>query len=283
MSTQNSAPGVSRRGFLAGVAALTLGGCSAQTRPPTERVLFVGNSLIYYNDLPNQFAQLASLALGRRVEAEMLARGGAHISHHAATGVVQREMATGRYTALVLQEFGGGLSCHQGLEQFGFSCEASHAAHVQLANVALAQGAHVLLLGCYRHDGRSALALSTKEAELATRIGALHAGLGDFPALKADQPDWPWLDPADGQHPGPDLSLLMALRTVKTLYGQLPAPQALTLRYRDYRGRQTPRLESLASSQDIVAVWLQRALDAPAMEARLRAADARFESSAAVG
>lgn len=92
-SAGNAAPSVSRRGFLAGMAALTLGACSAQTRPPTERVLFVGNSLIYYNDLPSQFAQLASLALGRRVEAEMLARGGAHISQHVAAGEVQRELA----------------------------------------------------------------------------------------------------------------------------------------------------------------------------------------------
>lgn len=183
----------------------------------------------------------------------------------------------------MLQEFGGGLSCHEGLEKFGFSCEASHAAHAQLADEARGQGASVLLLGCYRQDGRSALALTSKEAELATRVGALHAGLGDFPALKAKQPDWPWLDPADGQHPGPDLTLLMALRSVKALYGQLPAPQALTLRYRDYRGRQTPRLESLASSQDIAAIWLQRELDAPAMEARLRAAGARFEAGAALG
>lgn len=256
-----TAPGLTRRSFLgAAVSAVTLSACGLPTREPPERVLFVGNSLIYYNDMPSQFAQLASAALGRPVEAEMLARGGAHISQHAAAGVVQRELATGRYTALVLQEFGGGLSCHAELEKFGFSCEASHAAHADLVASAQQQGAVPVLLGAYRMQRGSAVNLSLKEAELAARIGALHAGLGDFPQLVEAHPDWPWLDPEDGQHPGLDLSLLMALRTLKTLYRRLPPAGAVDLRYRDLRGKHVPRLDRLASAQEIDAPWLQRSL-----------------------
>ena len=268
-----TAPGLSRRSFLgAALSAMTLSACALPTRERPERVLFVGNSLIYYNDMPSQFAQLASAALGRPVEAEMLARGGAHISQHAAAGVVQRELATGRYTALVLQEFGGGLSCHAGLEKFGFSCEASHAAHADLASWAQQQGAVPVLLGAHRMQRGSAENLSLKEAELAARIGALHAGLGDFPQLIEAHPDWPWLDPEDGQHPGLDLSLLMALRTLKTLYRQLPPVQAVQLDYRDYRGSNVPRLESLSSAQQIEAPLLQRRLEAPELARRMEAA-----------
>lgn len=239
---------------------MTLTACGLPTRERPERVLFVGNSLIYRNDLPSQFAQLASAALGRPVGVEMLARGGAHLSHHVAAGMVQRELASGRYTALVLQEFGGGLRCHAGLEKFGFTCEASHAAHAELAAMAQQHGARAVLLGSYRMESGGASVLSLAEAELAARIGALHAGFGDFPSLRSVHAEWLWLDPEDGQHPGLDLSLLMALRTLKTLYGQLPPAGAITLRYRGFRGPHLPRLDRLASAQEIHAPWLQRSL-----------------------
>lgn len=239
---------------------MALSACGLPTREPPERLLFVGNSLIYHNDLPSQFAQLASAALGRSVEADMLARGGAHLSHHLAAGVVQRELATGRYSALVLQEFGGGLRCHAELANFGFTCEASHAAHAELAALAQQQGARTVLLGSYRMDARGASVLSQAEAELAARIGALHVGLGDFPSLRAAHPDWPWLDPEDGAHPGLDLTLLMALRTLRVLLRATPPDAPLDLRYRDYRGSQLPQLDRLASAQDTQAPWLQRSL-----------------------
>lgn len=239
---------------------MAVSACGLPTRERPERVLFVGNSLIYRNDLPSQFAQLASAALGRPVEVEMLARGGAHLSHHVAAGVVQRELATGRYSALVLQEFGGGLRCHAELAKIGFTCEASHAAHAELAALAQQQGARTVLLGSYRMDARGASVLSQAEAELAARIGALHGGLGDFPSLRAAHPDWLWLDPEDGAHPGLDLTLLMALRTLKVSFHATPPHAPLDLRYRDYRGSQLPQLDRLASAQDTQASWLQRSL-----------------------
>jgi hypothetical protein len=269
----STAPGLTRRSFLgAAVSAMTLTACGLPVREQPERVLFVGNSLIYRNDLPSQFAQLASAALGRPVEAEMLARGGAHLSHHVAAGVVQRELATGRYSALVLQEFGGGLRCLAELARFGFTFEASHAAHVELAALAQQHGARAVLLGSYRMDPGGASVLSLAEAELATRIGALHVGLGDFPALRAARPDWLWLDPEDGVHPGHDLTLLMALRTLKTLYGQLPPIGAVTLRFRDSRGPHAPRLDRLASAEEAHAPWLQRILSSEDFAERMEAA-----------
>ena len=251
---------------------MALTACGLPTRERTERVLFVGNSLIYRNDLPSQFAQLASAALGRPVEAEMLARGGAHLSHHRDAGVVQRELASGRYTALVLQEFGGGLRCHASLEAFGFTCEASHSAHAELAALAQQHGVRTALLGTYRMERHSAAQLSRSEAELAARIGALPIDLADFPALRAAHPDWLWLDPEDGHHPGLDLTLLMALRTLDGLYGRLPPAQAVSLTYRDYRSAQVPRLMSLASAQLPGLPWQQRPLDAAAFAERLGAA-----------
>ncbi|WP_395791361.1 hypothetical protein [Aquimonas sp.] len=268
-----AAPGLSRRGLLAGAAsAVLLSACGKAIKPPPERVLFVGNSLIYYNDMPGQFAQLASMALGRRVEAEMLARGGAHISHHAKLGLVQRELSSGRYSALVLQEFGGGLSCSPGMLKFGFSCETSHAAHAELAEAARAAGARAVLLGVYRQHTGSAAELVAKEAELARQIGALHIGLGDFPQLLSMHSDWAWLDPEDGQHPGPDLSLLMALRTVRALYARAPRAGAIALALHDYRGRESPSLDRLASMQEVGAAMIERRLDAEEFAQRLRAA-----------
>jgi hypothetical protein len=121
-------------------------------------------------------------------------------------------------------------------------------------------------------DARGASVLSQAEAELAVRIGALHVGLGDFPALRAARPDWLWLDPEDGYHPGLDLTLLMALRTLKVLFQATPPDAALDLRYGDYRGSHVPTLGRLASTQSIHMPSSQRTLPAEALAQRVAAA-----------
>lgn len=267
-----------RRLLLAAPALLALAGCGRALRAPQpgERVLFVGNSLSYWSDVPGQFAQLASLALERPVHADLLAAPGAHIAHHYEAGVVQQALAEGGYSALVLQEFGGGLTCHEGLEKFGFSCEASKSAHAALAEAAGAAGAQCLLLGTYRQQRNPATDLVIAEAALAAEIGATHVGLGDFPLLKARHPDWAWLDPEDGQHPGPELGLLMALRCLRSLYGRAPQPQPLELVLGNYRAPGRPSLRELAEP----LAHDRWSLSAEELEARLRVAG--FEVDAGV-
>jgi hypothetical protein len=243
-----------------------LGACAHAPTAPPERVLMVGNSLIYRNDLPAQLSTVASRVLGRPVEVEMLAGGGERIDQHAARGVAQRELASGRYTVLVLQEWGRGLRCDPEFAQFGFDCAASHAAHRVLADTARRHGVRVLLLGTYSTDAEDARGLDDAERDLTRTLDIEHVGFGDWPALRTHAPERAWLD-ADGGHPGPDLTLLMALRVAKTLYGDHAPTAPFMLKYRDYRGSATPRPDVLASAQALDAPLLER----PVVEADLRA------------
>ena len=73
--------------------AFVLSGCAGRAQPDAEparaaeRVLVVGNSLAYRNDLPAHLATVATAVRGAPVEAEMVAAGGRRIARHAADGV----------------------------------------------------------------------------------------------------------------------------------------------------------------------------------------------------
>jgi len=77
-------------------------GCSSAAGPTCStgagasvcmRVLFLGNSYTYVNDLPSTFAQLARSA-GRPVEVAMVANGGETLTQHAASSESLGEIAS---------------------------------------------------------------------------------------------------------------------------------------------------------------------------------------------
>lgn len=246
--------------------AMALSGCARHAQRdveptrPVERVLVVGNSLAYHNDLPAHLAAVATAVRGAPVEAEMIAAGGRRIARHAADGVVLKEIASGRYRALVLQEWGGGLLCGEQPARLGFDCAASQVAHRQLADAAQARGMQVVILGTPQSIPMIADALAEREAALARALGAAHVGLRTLPARMRTQPQAQWLEP-DG-HPGPDLTLWMALDIARALYGDAPISMPFDIAYRDYRQGATPKADALASAQDIAAQQRMRTIQA---------------------
>jgi hypothetical protein len=89
---------------------LALQGCSlsptcggAQAADPCLRILFIGNSYTYVNDLPATFKQLAA-AGGHRVETGMLAEGGWTLAQHLAAPATRDKLASAHWDDVVLQE-----------------------------------------------------------------------------------------------------------------------------------------------------------------------------------
>jgi hypothetical protein len=91
---------------------LVVAGCSGVAGPTCDagagagactRVLFLGNSYTYVNDLPSTFAQLARSA-GRNVEASMVANGGETLAQHAASPESLDKIASQAWTYEVLQD-----------------------------------------------------------------------------------------------------------------------------------------------------------------------------------
>lgn len=67
-----------------------------------ERVLFVGNSLTYFNDMPTLFENIAA-AKGHRVSVESYTVGGAGLAEMVASGEVVRLVESERWDKVVLQ------------------------------------------------------------------------------------------------------------------------------------------------------------------------------------
>jgi hypothetical protein len=84
---------------------LALCGCSppCSDDPACSRVLFVGNSYTYVNDLPNTFVKLAQ-AGGHRVETGMAASGGWMLSDHVKSTETLDKIKSSKWNFVVLQE-----------------------------------------------------------------------------------------------------------------------------------------------------------------------------------
>jgi len=95
-------------GLLVLAGLLSVAGCGGAPGPTCgsgacTRVLFLGNSYTYVNDLPSTFARLAGSA-GRPVQVSMVANGGETLAQHAAAADSKSAIVSQRWTYVVLQE-----------------------------------------------------------------------------------------------------------------------------------------------------------------------------------
>lgn len=67
------------------------------------RILFIGNSHTYYNDMPYQFAEIMR-ASGQQVEITMLTRGGQNLSGHIRNEQTRFNIRYGQYDFVIFQE-----------------------------------------------------------------------------------------------------------------------------------------------------------------------------------
>lgn len=70
---------------------------------PPRRVLFLGNSYTYFNDLPALVTAIGEATPGRAIEAETIAEGGATFADHWMNANVQTRLDEGDLDAVVLQ------------------------------------------------------------------------------------------------------------------------------------------------------------------------------------
>jgi aryl carrier-like protein len=74
--------------------------------------LLVGNSLTYYNAMPNMVAEIFRDSEPRLdIQSDLLAEGGATIRAHLNAGAVQRQLRAKHYDVVVFQELGGFPEC----------------------------------------------------------------------------------------------------------------------------------------------------------------------------
>jgi len=197
---------------------------SAMSAPANLRVLFVGNSLTYYNSLPSLvFAVAATSTPATRIDFEMLAAPGASIRQHLDEGHLGRVLADGHFDVVVFQEMGGFPICATGSRE----CEASPAALERAVRLIKKSGARPIMLGTYQPTvGQDMLSRVSRET-------AQHLGVDWFDwgaalqRVAARDSKIETLIP-NNFHPLPAGSWLAAIGLAKLITGAAPSQHAIT-------------------------------------------------------
>ena len=200
----------------------------AQATPAPElRVLLVGNSLTYTNNLP-AILRAIGRANGRRIATETWGEPGGTLAGLWRQGHVPRVLRAQRFDVVVLQERGGTLACMASVrEQRTAPCAASARVQREAAELARASGARTLLFATWSPDQGRQARLDRGIRLVATQAGAeVFDAAGVLAALKAAQPLSEVFP--DGVHPSTQASLMLGLVLYRAITGQ--APQASELR-----------------------------------------------------
>jgi hypothetical protein len=194
------------------------------------RVLFIGNSYTYVNDLPGTFARLAASG-GRPVETGMVAPGGAFLADEAASADVVAALAGTPWNAVVLQEQSQLPATPQADTQM-------IPAVVKLVDAIRAGGAIPYLLETWAHRdgwpqagqdyGRMQAAIDGAYARAAERSGSFLVPVGEaWQQALAAAPTIPlWQD--DGSHPAPAGTYVAACVLYRTMTHESPVGLADT-------------------------------------------------------
>lgn len=192
------------------------GGAVAAGQP--RRILFIGNSLTYVNNLPAATASLAP----PEVEVDAFALPGAALSDDVGNPRVAELLTHGHYTDVVFQERGGEVVCNSEACMDSAAFKATEHASVVLANMARHGGARVYYLGTWQLNPAVEPLLVRGERRTAEAMGARYIEIGEtWVSLRRKDSQAAWLH-TDGQHPGYATTALMAVRIWHAISGERP-------------------------------------------------------------
>ena len=185
------------------------------------RVLFIGNSYTYFNDLPSVIADLARDAReARPILAEQVTIGGATLESHEHGEAMRRIKAgssRGPWDVVVLQE--------QSTRPLGDTVKMYSAVRALAAEIRRVGARPALYLTWARlASPRAQDTLSRAYRRIATEVGALVVPVGEAWATirRTDEVAGRSLFIGDGSHPSPAGTYLAASTFYATLYGKSP-------------------------------------------------------------
>lgn len=216
------------------MAALLVCACAlpAQSQPSATagreyRVLLVGNSLTYTNNLPALLRAVGD-SQGTPIATETYAAPGGTLIERWNDGHAAEALRSRAFDAVVLQEQGGHLAAcmASAQEQRKAPCAASLRAYAEASRLAGEKGAKVLVFASWGPDdrwqgklGRSARLIAEKTSatvfNAAAALQALHEaqpGINLYP---------------DGTHPSTQASLMLALALYRDITGTQPVARDL--------------------------------------------------------
>jgi hypothetical protein len=194
------------------------------------RVLFIGNSYTYYNDLPSVIADLTRDARETRpIVAEQLTVGGATLESHVERGEAVRRIragsSRGAWDVVVLQE-----QSTRPLEDTAKMYRAVRALAAEARRVGARPALYVTWARLARPHAQDTLSRAYRR--IAAELGALVVPVGDAWAMirGTDEAIGRSLFIGDGSHPSPSGTYLAASTFYATLYGKSPVGLSSTSR-----------------------------------------------------
>jgi hypothetical protein len=194
---------------------------SATSQPHSYRVLLVGNSLTYTNNLP-ALLRAVGASQGTPIVTETYAAPGGTLIQRWNEGHVAQALRERRFDVVLLQEQGGHLAaCMAGAQQRKAPCAASVRAYSEIARLAQTNAARVLVFGTWGPDERwqGRLARSTRLIADKASAGVFDAA-AVLLALRKAQPGITLFP--DGTHPSTQASLALALALYREITGTTP-------------------------------------------------------------
>ena len=185
------------------------------------RVLFVGNSLTYYNNLPALVETVYRSAVPKSdLHAEMLAQGGFLIRQHLKAGHLRQLLDAGHFDIVVLQEKGGLPFCAQSSDcddcSFYEQCVDSPTALREAIALIRMKGARAVLFGTWSGIPEQQTVLSNALQRIAADTGASLADVGAAMHQFAYHPGKPavWDATAHPTEIGSWLAAVMLVRAI---------------------------------------------------------------------
>jgi hypothetical protein len=214
-------------------------GCAREAAPPHERtpppapvvtrVLFVGNSYVYFNNLPDVFRGLAA-AGGHEVVTRMIAPGGATLQAQWDTASTRHALGEASWDYVVLQEQStlGVSHVVDGMPRVTTD-EVFRPAAKRWADAIHAGGGKAVFFATWarRDVPEDQAVLDRAYAAAATETHSLVAPIGAAWARATDRAS---LYDRDGSHPSAEGTYLAAVVLYVTIFGSDPAGLPATLR-----------------------------------------------------
>ena len=205
-------------------------GCSPETNcaddPACKRVLFIGNSYTYVNDLPGTFTDLAKSG-GHRVETDMSAQGGWSLADHVNSAETLDKIKSSKWNYVVLQEQSQMPASKQAREMQMYPAARTLVTEIRKT------GAEPIFFETWAHSNGwpennmpvyGTMQANINEGYLAIaqelNVKVSPVGLAWFAAVKQKSPIKLWQD--DGSHPSVAGTYLAACVFYKTLFQESP-------------------------------------------------------------
>ena len=210
------------------VLVLTLGVQGAENKP--LKVLFIGNSYTYENNLPFVFQSLARPLC--EVKFEMVAEGGATLRRHLSRGDIQKRIAEGQYDVVVAQEQSR-LGTQQLVEGFSLLTDttAFHDSVREIAKSARIGKSRIVLLSHWPRadEPRNLTPIHNAYVTIAKEVNAIIAPVGlVWDKLGGDACSELKLYGEDRSHPAPEGTYVAAATLVRAVLDESPHLVAVT-------------------------------------------------------